>query len=75
MSALDVLRSFAESRESDESRIPGLTYGQARELLSRVRELEEERDDLQTQCSLAFDEALAQENRIAGLQKALDLKG
>src|SRR3990167_3030029 len=40
MSGLDVLRSFAESRESDAALVPGITYRDARDALARIATLE-----------------------------------
>ena len=36
MSAMDVLRSFAEAREPDSAPVPGITYGHAREIYTRL---------------------------------------
>ena len=45
MSSLDVLRSFAESWELDERTVPGLTYGDARELYRYLLCLEADRSE------------------------------
>lgn len=45
MSAEDIIRSFAESREPDDAVIrDGITYGVARQLRARIEELEKDRD-------------------------------
>ena len=50
MSAIDILRSFAETNMADDMLIPaGVTYGAAREALAEIKHLIEERDSAVTE--------------------------
>jgi len=46
VSGIDKLRSFAESRSADHEMLrDGLSYGDTRDVLARIAELERERDE------------------------------
>ena len=65
MSAIDVLRSFAEARLEDEYAIEnGVTYGHAREIVCLVATLTAERDALEARLKTACEDWSADDSAI-----------